>query len=157
MAVQWERMSFLVLVILMSACGRSPTAPTAPPVAPAPSWPATVSLALNDTGTVPGTDITIRLESVLLPNLMTFDCFLTDTLIGPCDPGAGVSFQLRSSTVGNLTGYLSNRDAFTTHPGPDTLDYGGYRIRLAGFDPAYDRRLVRRESEYRAVLEIRPR
>jgi hypothetical protein len=133
--------AWLGSALLLAACGRSPNTPARPPVAATP-----VVLATGETVTAPGTDLSISLLSTYVLGPAAAEC------IAYARCNFSPSVVLRVEVPGLAP---QNRGAHIPNPmGGDVFSYGGYDVRVRGFDPEWNERSPRDASAYKVLLSV---
>jgi hypothetical protein len=132
-----------LFLVAAAGCGSSPTTPTNPD-APPPAA-SQLTLAQGQTATPRGTTLRLTFEDVSLPHLTQWDCFS-----GPCNFGPAAWVLMA------VPGQAEQRSpVFIPEPnGTDRQRYGGYTVRLIGFEPRWNAAAPQPPGTYRAVFEV---
>lgn len=129
----------LISAVLATACGESPTAP---------ERESSVVLAPGQTVTAPGTELRVSLLGNYVLGAAAIQCMAN----APCN--FSPSSTLRVEVPGVAP---ENRLAHIPNPmGGDAFAYGGYVVRVKGFDPAWDERAPLDASAYKVLLSVTP-
>jgi hypothetical protein len=124
-------------LLAVAACGKSPTAPDAVPG---------VVLGQGQTATPPGTDLRISLLSTYVLGAAAAECMANVQ----CNFSPSVVLRVEAPGVAP-----ENRGAHIPNPmGGDTFSYGGYQVRVRGFEPAWDERAPQEASTYKVLLSV---
>jgi hypothetical protein len=129
----------LMSAALATACGGSPTAPERAP---------SVVLAQGQTVTAPGTELRVSLLGNYVLGAAAIQCVAN----APCNFSPSAFLRVEVPGVAP-----ENRSAHIPNPmGGDAFAYGGYVVRVKGFDPAWDERAPLEGSAYRVLLSVTP-
>jgi hypothetical protein len=129
----------LIGAVLATACGESPTAP---------QRESSVVLGQGQTATAPGTELRVSLLNNYVLGAAALQCMANV----PCN--FSPSSILRVEVPGVAP---ENRLAHIPNPmGGDAFSYGGYVVRVKGFDPAWDERAPLEASAYKVLLGVTP-
>ena len=127
------------LAVLPACSSSSPTAP---------ARESSVLLGQGQTATAPGTELRVSLLSTYVLGAAALECVAN----APCN--VSPSTTLRVEVPGMAP---ENRLAYIPNPmGGDAFSYGGYVVRVKGFDPAWDERAPQEASAYKVLLGVTP-
>ena len=129
----------LISAVLATACGESPTAP---------ERDSSVVLGQGQTVTAPGTELRVSLLSNYVLGPAAISCVAN----APCNFSPSTILRVEVPGVAP-----ENRLAHIPNPmGGDSFSYGGYVVRVKGFDPAWDERAPLDASAYKVLLSVTP-
>ena len=127
----------LISAVLATACGESPTAP---------EHESSVVLAHGQTVTAPGTALRVSLLGTYVLGAAAIQCVAN----APCNFSPSATLRVEVPGVAP-----ENRMAHIPNPmGGDAFSYGGYVVRVTGFDPAWDERAPQEASAYKVLLSV---
>lgn len=129
----------LVGAVLATACGESPTAP---------ERESSIVLAQGQTVTAPGTELRISLLGNYVLGAAAIQCVAN----APCNfsPASTLRVEVPGVAPENWRAHIPNP------MGGDAFAYGGYVVRVKGFDPAWDERAPLDASAYKVLLSVTP-
>src|SRR4029453_13751503 len=125
--------------VLATACGGAPTAP---------ARESSVVLGQGQTVTAPGTDLRVSLLSTYVLGAAAIQCVANAP--GNVSPATGLRVEVPGVAPENRMAHIPNP------MGGDAFSYGGYVVRVKGFDPAWDERAPQEASTYKVLLSVTP-
>ena len=129
----------LIGAVLATACAESPTAP---------AGESSVVLGQGQTVMAPGTELRVSLLGNYVLGAAALDCVAN----APCNFSPSTTLRVEVPGVAP-----ENRLAYIPNPmGGDAFSYGGYVVRVKGFDPAWDERAPLEASAYKVLLGVTP-
>ncbi len=129
----------LISAVLATACGESPTTP---------GHESSVVLAQGQSVTAPGTELRVSLLGNYVLGAAAMQCMANV----PCNFSPSTTLRVEVPGVAP-----ENRLAHIPNPmGGDAFSYGGYVVRVKGFDPAWDERAPLEASAYKVLLSVTP-
>jgi hypothetical protein len=129
----------LMSALLATACGDSPTAP---------ERESSVVLGQGQTVTPPGTELRVSLLGTYVLGAAAIQCMAN----APCNFSPSAFLRVEVPGVAP-----ENRSAHIPNPmGGDAFSYGGYVVRVKGFDPAWDERAPLDASAYKVLVSVTP-
>ena len=130
----------LMSAVLSAACGTTPSSPTAP------TRESSLVLGQGQTATAPGTDLRVS----MLGN------YVLGAAAAECMAGARCNFSPMTFLRVEVPGVApEDRSAHIPNPmGGEAFSYGGYVVRVTGFEPAWNERAPLEASEYKVLLTV---
>jgi hypothetical protein len=129
----------LMSAMLATACGDPPTAP---------ERESSVVLGQGQTVTAPGTELRVSLLGTYVLGAAAIQCMAN----APCNFSPSAFLRVEVPGVAP-----ENRSAHIPNPmGGDAFSYGGYVVRVKGFDPAWDERAPLDASAYKVLVSVTP-